>query len=314
MDTGKYNLLINILSKVSIHTRQIATALSLAVLPIAVQAATYPKYQSPYQTYVIHTYGGDTLLPLIRQQLVASRDGGTVTTYQDKLVLNTTAANYQAVQQLLTQIDTQPQSLTVSVHVGDNSSAQGNIQQGRVIISNRGIQGAGMIDQSNRQQKNSSLYQVQTLSGSAASISTGTLWSLNQTYRASVYSLYNRPSSSSRPSGQIIIQQQVLLPTTQGIQVVPRLLPNGQVEVKLSQAEESLVKSNSSYNRNRYNNSSYPNNAIKGQYLNSTIIVPRGQWVTIGQVTQSTQNKSSSNGSSRAINSNKSAPIQLLVQ
>lgn len=310
MDKGKYTLLINTLSKVSVHTRQIAIALSLAVLPVVVQAATS---QNSYQTYVIHTYGGDTLLPAVRQQLGASRDGGTVTTYQDKLVLNTTATNYQAVQQLLTQIDTQPQALTVSVRVGDNSSSQGNIRQGRVIISNRGIQGAGIINKSNNQQQNSSLYQVQTLSGSAASISTGTLWSLTQTYHANVYPSQKRPSYN-RPSGQVIIQQQILLPTTQGIQVVPRLLPNGQVEVKLSQAEESLVKSNSSYNQNRYNNNSYSNSAIKGQYLNSTIIVPRGQWVTIGQVTQSTQNQSSNYGSSRTINSNDSAPIQLLVQ
>ncbi|MGO3282919.1 MAG: hypothetical protein ACTIKC_09040, partial [Psychrobacter sp.] len=72
-------------------------ATSLVALPVVVQAATY-------DTYVIYTYGGDTLLPAVRQQLNSSRDGGTVTTYQDKLVLNTTAANYQAVQQLLTQI------------------------------------------------------------------------------------------------------------------------------------------------------------------------------------------------------------------
>ncbi|WP_201558562.1 hypothetical protein [Psychrobacter sp. 72-O-c] len=314
MDTSKYNLLINTLSKVPIYTRQTAIALSLAVLPIVVQAATS---QSSYQTYVIHTYGGDTLLPAVRQQLGASRDGGTVTTYQDKLILNTTATNYRAVQQLLTQIDTQPQALTVSVRVGNNSSSQGNIRQGRVVISNRGIQGAGIINQRNSQQQNNRLYQVQTLSGSAASISTGTLWSLTQTYHANVYPSLSRPSS--RPSGQLIIQQQILLPTTQGIQVTPRLLPNEQVEVKLSQAEESLVKSNSSYNQNRYNNNSYSNkgysnSAIKGQYLNSNIIVPRGQWVTIGQVTQSTQEQSSNYGSSRTINSNNSTPIWLLVQ
>ncbi len=292
MDTNRYNLRVAAFRKMTRHTRRIAFALSFSLLPIAVQAASY-------QTYVIHTYGGDALLPAVRQQINNSRDGGTVTTYQEKLVLNTTAANYQAVQQLLTQIDTQPQALTVAVRVGNNNSSQGNIQQGRVIISNRGIQGAGIINQSNSQQQGNSLYQVQTLSGSAASISTGTLWSLTQNYTANVYASYNRPSE------QIIIQQQVLLPTTQGIQVVPRLLANGQIEVHLNQVEETLVTSSSSYNRN---------NAIKRQSLNSTIIVPRGQWVNIGQITQSTQNKSSDYRGSSVSNNNNSAPIQLLVQ
>ena len=265
-----------------------------STLNISAQAATF-------QTYVIHTYGGDALLPSVRQQLNNSRDGGTVTTYQDKLVLHTTAANYQAVQQLLTQIDGQPQALTVAVRVGNNSSVQGNIQQGQVIISNRGIQGSGIIHQSNSQQQTNNLYQVQTLSGSAASISTGTLYALNQTYDVNSYTNYKSPSV------QIVIQQQVLLPTTQGITVTPRLLPTGQVEVTLSQVEETLARSYSSSQKNS-------NHAIQGQRLDTTIIIPRGQWVTIGQISQSSQNQRASYGSNRAIDSTKNTPIWIMVQ
>lgn len=279
------------------YARPIAFTLSLTVVPIAVQAAAY-------QTYVIHTYGGESLLPAVRQQLSASRDGGTVSTYQDKLVLHTTAANYQKVQQLLSQIDGQPQALTVAVRVGNSSQSQGNSQQGQVIISNRGIQGVGMINQLNSQQQGNNLYQVQTLSGSAASISTGTLYSLNQTYIANSYPTYNRPS------GQIIIQQQVLLPTTQGIAVTPKLLPNGQVEVRLTQVEEQLVRANPSYNRYSYTN----NSSVQGQRLNSTIVVPRGQWVNIGQISKNNQTQSSGYGSNQTVNSSNSVPISLLVQ
>ena len=263
-------------------------------MPIVAQAATF-------QTYVIDTYGGDALLPAVRQQLNNSRDGGTVTTYQDKLVLHTTAANYQAVQQLLTQIDRQPQALTVAVRVGNNSSVQGNIQQGQVIISNRGIQGSGIIHQSNSQQQTNNLYQVQTLSGSAASISTGTLYALNQTSDANSYTNYNRPSA------QIVIQQQVLLPTTQGIAVTPRLLPTGQVEVTLSQVEEKLARSYSTSQKNS-------NHAVQGQRLDTTIIIPRGQWVTIGKISQNSQNQRSSYGSNGAIDSTKNIPIWIMVQ
>ncbi len=280
-----------------------AFALSLAVLPVTVQASTA-------QTYVIHTYGGASLLPAVRQQLNSSADGGTVTTYQDKLVLRTTARNYQAVQQLLSQIDRQPQALTVAVRVGNSSSGQGSIQQGQVIITNRGIQGAGVISQRSSQQQGNNLYQVQTLSGSAASISTGTLYSLTQTYNANNHLTYHR-SANDNFKPQIVIQQQILLPTTQGIAVTPRLLPNGQVEVQLSQVEESLVQPNSPYNQmsSTDNSTASASNAIRSQSLNSTMIVPRGQWVTIGQISQN----SSSSTSNSSRNTNTSVPISLRV-
>lgn len=268
-----------------------AFALSLLVLPITVQA-------NSAQTYVIDTYGGAALLPAVKQQLNSSADGGTVSIYQDKLVLMTTPRNYQMIQQLLTQIDRQPQALTVAVRVGNSSSVQDNMRQGQVIITNRGIQGSGVWNQSNSQQQGSSLYQVQTLSGSAASIGTSTLWSLAQSY-------YPTATMYSNPTGQIIIQQQVLLPTTQGISVTPRLLPSGQVEVRLSQVEERLGRSNPSYNGH-----SMSSNSIQGQSLNSTLIVPRGQWVTIGEVSQ----RSTSVNSYGAANSNNSVPISLMVQ
>ena len=312
MNKFSYNLIAIVSCAITAHkragyARQTVFALSLTILPLAVQAANNP---SSYETYVIETYGGDALLPAVRQQLSASRDGGTVTIYQDKLVLRTTTANYRMVQQLLTQIDRQPQALTVSVRVGNNNRSQGNIRQGQVIISNRSIQGVGVINQSNDQQQTNNLYQVQTLSGSAASISTGTLWSLTQSYNANLYPRYRTYGNqiSNHPSGQIIIQQQVLLPTTQGIAVMPRLLANGQVEVKLSQVEEQLVRANPSYNRYGYNSS------VQGQRLNSTIIVPRGQWVTIGQISQNTQNQSASYAGKQNNSRSNDIPISILVQ
>lgn len=272
--------------------RNLLVLAALITLPMAAQAAAF-------DTYVLPTYGGDALLLAVRQQLNSSRDGGTVTTYQDKLILQTTAANYQAVQQLLTQIDRQPQALMVAVRVGNTDSRQGNIQQGRVIISNRGVQATGMINQRRSQQQSSSVYQVQTLSGSAASIGTGALYSLTPRYQATTY------PSPNHPTRQIVIQQHVLLPTAQGISVTPKLLPNGQVEVKLSQVDEQLTTISPAY-------SQHP--TINSQRLNSTIIVPRGQWVTVGHITQNTQNQRSGYDRNRQSSHRNAAPIQLLVQ
>ena len=278
--------------------------LKVSLLVIGFAGLTITAQAATYQTYVIHTYGGAALLPAVRQQLNSTSDGGSASIYQDKLILKTTAANYQSVQQLLGQIDNQPQALTVAVRVGNSSDVQSNIQQGRVIISDIGIQGTGVINQSNTSHQGNNLYQVQALSGSAASISTGTLYSLTQNYQANGYRVNSYPTYN-RPAGQIIIQHHILLPTMQGIQVIPRLLADGQVEVQLSQVEEKLVSANTRYNQN---------SVIQDQTLNSTIIVSRGQWVTIGQVSQNSQTQNSSYAGSHNSVTNASAPIQLLVQ
>ena len=285
----------------------VKTSKTLLLMAAIFFLSSLPAVAVPSQTYVIHTYGGAALLPAVRQQLNSSPDGGTVATYQDKLVLTTTARNYQMVQQLLMQIDRQPQALTVSVRVGNDDTNQRTIQQGQVIINQRGIQGSGVISQHNSQQQSNNLYQVQTLSGSAASISTGTLYSLTQRYGINSY-LAQHPSVHHRlatqPNAQIVIQQQVLLPTTQGIAVTPRLLSDGQIEVRLSQVEEKRV-----------NASIYDQNAsVKAQRLNSALIVPRGQWVTIGHISQNSQNQRSSYGSYQDGISGSSVPISLLVQ
>lgn len=298
----------------------VVSSVCLSVFVPAQAANSQRSAQATYQTYVIHTFGGSALLPAVRQQLSTSADGGSASLYQDKLVLNTTARNYHNIQQLLSQIDRQPQALTVSVRVGNNSSNQSHINQGRVIINNRGIQGSGSISQNSIQQQNNSIYQVQTLSGSAARISTGTLYSLiqhnsiptyqNRSYQNNAYS-NNRYPHTTRPSGQIIIQQQLLLPTIQGIQVLPRVLANGQVEVQLSQVEEQRSTLN---NHTSSTYRSNPRPLIDRQALETRIIVPRGQWVAIGKISQNIQHNQSSFGSSSTINSSNDVPIWLLVQ
>ncbi|TEW87327.1 hypothetical protein [Psychrobacter sp. 230] len=59
------------------------------------------------------------------------------------------------------------------------------------------------------------------------------------------------------------------------------------------------------------NHTNSASNAIRGQRLNSTMIVPRGQWVTIGKISQNSSS-STSNGS-RTINNNNSVPISLRI-
>ena len=262
--------------------------LAVLTLTLSSGAMTAPNYQ----TYVIHTYGGEALLPAVRQQLVGT--GSTAAIYQDRLILRTTTSGYQAVQQLLSQIDGVPQAITVAVRVGKQGNSAGSIQQNRIIINNNGIQGYGNYGNQTQSSQGSSFYQVQTLSGKPASISTSTLLSLAQPLFIQQRSAYNRPSTL------IVIQGQTLVIASQGIAVTPRLLPNGQVQVSLNQVEEQLT-----------NNRRAP---IDSQSLNTTITLPKGQWITIGSIRQNNQGSGSGIGSSWSQNSQYEYPIEIKVQ
>jgi len=265
---------------------------SVAAMTSMASTQSHAANTTNYQTYVIHTYGGEALLPAVRQQLAGT--GSTAAVYQDRLILRTTPSGYQAVQQLLSQIDGVPQAITVAVRVGKQGTSSGAIQQNRIIINNNGIQGYGNYGSQTQSSQASSFYQVQTLSGKPASISTSTLLSLAQPLFIQQRSAYNRPSTL------IVIQGQTLVTSSQGIAVTPRLLPNGQVQVSLNQVEEQLTN-----NRRA---------AIDSQRLNTTITLPKGQWVTIGSIRQSNQGTGSGVGSGWLQSSQYEYPIEIQVQ
>lgn len=263
-----------------------------ATLALALPIGAFAQYQ----TYVIDTYGGASLVPTVRQQLDDVSVGSSVSVYQDKLVLRTTPAGYQVVQQLLTQIDTVPQPVLVTVRVGTTANSSNNISQGRVGINRRGVFANGQFANQQANEQQNSLYQVQTLSGKSASISSNTLLSLTQPYRQYIYggsSYGNNTNQSIHP--QIQIYGHVLINNTQGIAVTPRLLPNAEVEVQLTQVEDKLTA-----------NQTTP---IKSQQLNTTVIIPKGQWVTVGEVVQNTHQGSNSS----QYNLSTQQPIQIKI-
>lgn len=224
------------------------------------------------QTYVVHTYGGADLIPAVRQQLQGTNS--TVSSYQDKLVLMTTPSSYAQVQKLLQQIDNIPEVLHVSVRVGNQSTSKGVVNQSRIILggqigksSDVRVSGQGRFGSYNRHREQNSTYQVKTLSGKPATISTGTLTSLTQNYVSTQYKSYDRPSRT------IFIQGQKLVPSVQGIKVTPKVLNNGQVQVSLNQQNDMSLHNG--------------HTLVNTQSLSNNMVVSRGTWVTVGSVNQS---------------------------
>ena len=255
--------------------------LPLGFLPLLVQA----------QTYVVTTLGGKTLVPVVQQQLNSLPNGGTVSEYQGKLVINTTPQNYRAVQGLIAQIDQPPQSLTVAVRVGDNRSNYQNTGYGNVGVINNQVFVNGRWQNSQSQTTGNQLYQVQTLSGSPASIG------LEQILATPMISVNGR----QRAYPQVQIGNR-LLSAHQGISVLPTALPNGQIQVQIAQSNGNF----SSFNRQ----SPSPIIEVNGQNLATSVTLYPNQWTTIGYVS----NQSQSNGSYGNTSQSLQTPIQIRVR
>lgn len=263
---------------------------------LAVTAMLKPAKATSPQTFVIDSYGGTALIAPVQQLLNQHPNGGRVISYQDKLIVTTTADNYQAVKNLLSQIDQQPKPLIINVRVGGDSRQFGQVNQAQVIINQRGISAQGGAYQQSNQAQSSQSYQVQTLSGYPASISTATLLALSP-------QPLNQPQFGQLGAHQIVINQIGLVTAAQGINVIPRLLNNNQVEVTLQQNNDKVIKG-----------SRFSSPMIQQQALSSSLIVSRGTWQKIGDIQQNKNISQSTFGKSGQFSQTNSTPIWLMVQ
>lgn len=237
-------------------------------------------------TYVVDTLGGAALQPIVQNQLNQLPNGGNVMVYQDRLIINTTPANYAKVSQFIRQIDTMPQTLTVLVRVGENSLNYQNTGYGNIGVINSQVYVNGRWENSQSQTTGNQLYQVQTISGKSASIG---LEQILQTptvivngYRRNYYP-------------QVVIGN-TLMSANQGISVIPTALSNGQIQVQIAQANDKF----GTFNRQT---------VVNGQNFSSTITVNPNQWTTIGYI----NNQSQSSGTYGGYSQNLQTPIQMMV-
>lgn len=279
------------LLKMLLKLRLAAVFVVNAALPLGLQA----QAASP-QTFVIATYGGAALVAPVQQLLNQRPNGGRVVSYQDQLIVTTTNSNYQAVKDLLLQIDQQPKPLIINVRVGGNAQDFGQINQGQISIDRRGVYAQGGVYQSSTQSTSSQSYQVQTLSGYPASLSTATLLALSP-------QRLNQPNFGQLGLNQVVINQIGLVTATQGINVIPRLLNNNQVEVTLQQNNDKVVQSS------RLNSP-----IINQQSLAATLIVSRGTWQKIGEIQQRQNSSNSEFNQNGKFSTSNQTPIWLMIQ
>lgn len=202
-----------------------------------------------YSTYVLTTYGDAAALATVAQAQLT--DGGSVTPYQNQLIIHASPSDYARIQSLLTQIDTPATPLTLSLKVGQNTHAQH--QGGQLNVGIRqGVWLNGNYHNHSTHRQDSTLYQVQGLTGRPMTISQSTLIGLS-TYPS--HSLW-----------QIRLPSTHWVSLTGGIHATPYLLPDGQIRLTISQSHAQ---------------------GTRQQQLSSELITKKGQWVQIGSIRQS---------------------------
>lgn len=241
------------------------------------------------KTYVVNTMGGAALQPIVQNQLDQLPSGGNVMVYQDRLIINTTPQNYAKVSQFIQQLDRLPQTLTVSVRVGENSSTSQNTGYGNIGVINRQVYINGRWQNSQSQTTGNQLYQVQTLSAKPASIG------LTQILSTPTVIVNGSRRGYSNNYPQVMIGN-TLLSANQGISVIPTALLNGQIQVQIEETNDTFGQM-------------YGQTAVRGQNLSTTITVNPNQWTTIGYVT----NQSYTNGAYGSSHQTWQTPIQIMV-
>ncbi|MDO4896251.1 MAG: hypothetical protein Q3971_02710 [Moraxella sp.] len=203
------------------------------------------------EIYVIHTYGDPAIVQIAQDELNRGR-GGTASMYQDKLIIKAHPADYARVSALVRQVDTAPAPLTVSVAVAHQLYEHTHGGQVNVGISHR-VWVNGRYQNDTRTSQTNSVYTARTLSGSPVSIGSNTLIGLTSW-------------QSHRQGGRYWVNfGTTWMALSDGFSATAKALPNGQISLNLHQS------------------------TTHQHTLNTTLTLPKGQWVKVGEIAKDAQ-------------------------
>lgn len=212
--------------------------------------------QTHAQTYVLDTLGGESLQPIVQQQLNQLPNGGQVMVYQQRLIINTTPENYQTIKTFVQKIDQLPKNLTIMVRVSNHENSQQSANFGQIGVFNKQIFINGQWQQQHHQTLGQQLFQINTLSGKPARLY------LSQMMPVTLRQYWK----NHRPQ---IWLGQTLLTAEQGIQVLPTLLTNGQISLQIGQENTKFGQ----YQEQMM---------VSGQSLTNHMVLSPNQWTKIG--------------------------------
>lgn len=225
------------------------------------------------RTYVLQTLNGDNVAEVLRPLLP---DGATVVPYQGRLVLRTTPENYAEIVALLAEIDAPPRSLRISLRRSEDSQRQRSGVQGQGSVHYPGgLQGNVRIIREQGSGSSSQDYSITTLDGHDAFIDRGSLIAITGGW----------PPDTT------------LLPLLQGLEVTPRLQPDGDIRLQVRQRHDARQA----------------DGEITVQRTATTLIVPPGQWRSLGHLGGSESTQQRAPGTYSTTEKETRIPLQIRV-
>lgn len=202
-----------------------------------------------HQSYVVPTYSNGAIVPVLQAELNQG-DGGQVSYYQGKLIIHATVKDYARIQSLLAQIDTAPSPIVLSVFVGENVADQSQSANIGIGIDSR-VRVGGSVSYQSHASQTQNHYQVRGTMGLPMSIGKSTLLQLSG---LGVVSFFG--------GVQFRFVNTSWATLSDGFSATAMPLPDGQLQLVLTQS-------------------------YKGQHLATTLTAQAGEWVKIGEISQS---------------------------
>ena len=226
--------------------QSLARVLLRCVLVVLVITPALAAAQSAMETRIIDTLGGESLIPVIQPMLA---EGGRISHYRGRLVIRSTPENLAEISALIADIDQPPRPVRITLR-RHASSSDSQRDAGVRIEADRDGRVDARVQASRRDsaRERQDDYHITTLDGHEAFIDRGQLLQL----------------AGYAPGSREI------LPLLQGIAVRPRLLPDGRVQLDISQRFDERHSSGQ----------------LETQSAQSTLLLHPAQWQALGSLQQ----------------------------
>lgn len=240
------------------------------------------------QTDIIYSTRAAELAPVLTP---FAEPEGSVSAYQDQLIIRATPAKLATIRDTLKKLDRPPKNLRISVRRQQQSTSSSKTlgAKGKVQTRNGDVSAriSARADEENEQSQGSDRYSISAVEGSTVFIATGS--------EIPVLAL------SSTHIGNMTSTRYV--PVQSGMQVTPRLMPDGKVMLAIDFQQAALANHRG---------------VISREATQTQLQIPLGRWTALSQLDQSSS--SSVNASSFGIPVNKqesrssSTPLEILVE
>lgn len=240
------------------------------------------------QTEIIYSTRAAELAPILTP---FAEPEGSVSAYQDQLIIRATPSKLGAIRDTLKTLDKPLKNLRISVRRQQQGSSSSKTigAQSNIRIRNGDVSAdvRARADEEQKQTQGNDRYSISAVEGSTVFIATG----------SDIPVL-----SATRINHGVVIDQQYV-PIQSGMQVTPRLMPDGKVMLAIDFQKASVANRRGVINR---------------ESAQTQMQIPLGSWAPLSQIDQSSSSTTRSSSFGLPVkqqqSQSSSTPLEILVE